>query len=120
MTSGYPDWRPPGLGATGRQLATVFGGAAPYDVIAAPGAGFRIVLLTLLMWSNTLGADCIMSEVTPANVIVRTVWRGRVVANGSQNMFWDGLPLAEGNKVRVTTQDAGFFGLLLIYTVEAV
>jgi hypothetical protein len=101
-------------------LATNFGTVAPFDLIAAPGAGFRLVLQGIMAWADVGGIDMIVSEVTPANVVVRTVWRVRTVANGFIDFYWNGLPLAPGNKVRVTANVGAFWGVHCTYTVEPI
>jgi hypothetical protein len=100
MAFGHADWRPPGAGGGSRKYVFVQPGAFPSDIIASPGAGFRLVLYWLGVWHDATGSTFELWEETSANAQVARLYR----ANGTTNLFHfvdlGGVPLAANNKVR--------------------
>jgi hypothetical protein len=120
MPSGYPDWRPPGSGGGSRLFVFVTVGVGPTDLIAAPGAGFRIVLYDLMVEGGTSGTQAQAQEFTPANVFVRDIFN--VTTNGT-NLYgfsYGGVPLAAGNKLRCPAVGGGSKFYHITYVVEAI
>ncbi len=103
MAHGYPDWQPvvgnvaPSVSRVGTNVAA--------DVIPAPGAGFRILVLHLYMTPSAAGSLGTVDEVTPGNGFVRNIAQDAGIAWGFLAFDFDGLPLGPGNKLRLT--DAG-------------
>ncbi len=100
MASGHADWRAPGTGAGGRTVAILILAAANGDVIASPGAGFRIVLYYGRSGAAAVVVRQHLAEVTAANVFVRDLFECDTPVNTSADIHWNGVPLGAGNKLR--------------------
>lgn len=119
MVKGYPDWRPPSApGAFDTAFVSL---VAAGDVIASPGAGKRVVLYGILI-SNRAGAQlqCTLSETTPANAIVRTLYQITLAADDWTSFYYEGVPFAESNKLRRTDANVARAEILATSRVEVV
>ncbi len=118
MPSGHADWRPPGLGAGSRLYVFVFTTVFPQDIIASPGAGFRIVLYHVTVIANGV-ATFELHEETSGNVDVRRLYRHTyATADAVDQLYFDGVPFAPNNKLR--TEVASGPGVAVTYTVEPI
>jgi hypothetical protein len=120
MVKGYPDWRPPS--APGTYDLTQINVAAIGDIVASPAAGFRLVLYSILVvTSAAVQTICVAAEVTPANVTVRRVLVGNLLANtGTLGFSYNGVPFGATNKLRLITAPGGGLEFHVLTRTEAV
>ncbi len=118
MTKGYPDWRPPS--APGTLNLNVTRTNAIADLVPSPGAGFRLVLYTIMIVGEAAGGLIFVDEVTTANVFVRTLMSGSPSSSLQEDFDYGGVPLGAVNKIRLTAAPANFIDVHITTRTEAV
>lgn len=120
MARGHPDWRPPSESVSVALAFVTLSGTG--DIIANPGAGFRLSLYLVLVSSDAAGATtAVIVESTSADVLVRTLARLNLPnPTTAPPVPFFGLPLGENNKLRLGGVPGGTLRITVLYTTEAV
>lgn len=119
MARGYPDYRPPS--APGAFDVTFVQLAAVGDIVAAPGAGNRLVHYGFVINAVvTANGTAVIDEVTTGNVFVRRLIRVDVLAGQSVLPQYLGVPLGNNNKIRLTAVPGTTFNIVALTRTEVV